>query len=218
MAENIPQPSPTVEAPPQPVNLPQQTTSPQQETQQGFAPTLLPEPSPSAALLQPQAVASPHDSTNNTNEGLAWTASEFVSHEKNAAWYLLLTVIAVGIAGVVYLLTKDEITTGTVILVAIAFGFYGAKKPRQLPYQVDNGGIKVAGRSFQYTDFKSFAIAREGAFSSIVLMPHRRFAALTVMYYAPDDEAAIVNVLAAHLPLEIHKADLLEKLMLHIRF
>jgi hypothetical protein len=58
----------------------------------------------------------------------------------------------------------------------------------------------------------------EGAFSSIVLVPLKRFSPLTSIYYAPQDEERITAMLAAHLPYEERKHDPIDKLMQRIRF
>jgi hypothetical protein len=49
-------------------------------------------------------------------------------------------------------------------------------------------------------------------------MPLKRFATLTTVYYAPEDEDKIVNLLSKHLPLEEHKLDAVDHLMQRIRF
>src|SRR5437870_2945293 len=58
-----------------------------------------------------EPVAATSDSSPASNkDGITWTASEFVAHEKSAGWYLALTVVALVIAGVIYLLTRDIIS------------------------------------------------------------------------------------------------------------
>jgi len=151
-------------------------------------------------------------------EPTSWTASEFVHHEKAAGWYAALGGVSVLIAGAVYLLTKDVISAVVVVVAAFALGFYGARKPKQLDYQLDASGLSIGTKYFRYGEFKSFSVAQEGAFSSIVLMPLKRFAPLTTLYFAPENEAEIIKILSMTLPFEEHKKDAVDKLMHKIRF
>lgn len=177
-----------------------------------------PEALPSEAALAPDpslATASPSAASGGS---ITWTASEFIAHEKSAIWYIQLGVGALLLATVVYLFTKDVISTGVVIFAALALGVYGARQPRQLQYVLDDEGIKIGPKLYQYTAFRSFAIMPEGVFSSIVLMPLKRFAPLTTIYYDPKDEEHIIDILSPNLPFEERKSDAVERLMRRIRF
>lgn len=154
----------------------------------------------------------------SSTEAVTWTASEYIAHEKSAGWYVQLAAVALLISAAVYWLTHDSISAGVVIIGALFLAIYGGRQPRQLTYRLDAGGLIIGSKRFAFTEFRSFAVADEGAFSSIVLMPLKRFAPLTTIYYAPQDEDKILAVLEAHLPLEEHKPDPVDKLMRRIRF
>jgi hypothetical protein len=83
---------------------------------------------------------------------------------------------------------------------------------------LDDKGLTIGSKHYAYNEFRSFAILQEGALSSIVFMPLKRFATLTSIYYAPEDEQSIVDILADHLSLEEHHQDAVDKLMRRIRF
>jgi hypothetical protein len=156
--------------------------------------------------------------SDQPGDEVSWTASEFVAHEKSASWYGGLAIIAVIIAAFVYLLTRDPVSTVVVLVCAAALGVLGAKKPRQLQYRLDGGGITVGQKHYSYDGFRSFSVVPEGAFSSIVFMPLKRFAPLTTIYYAPADEGKIIGMLTDRLPFEEHKAAAIDSLMQRIRF
>jgi hypothetical protein len=61
-------------------------------------------------------------------------------------------------------------------------------------------------------------VVPEGAFSSIVFMPLKRFAPLTTIYYAPEDESKIITILTDRLPFEERKAAAIDSLMKRVRF
>jgi hypothetical protein len=185
-----------------------------------------PEPAVPAPVSQPEPANEPifnpevpeETPVASDTDSVTWTASEYVEHEKNAGWYALLALAAIGIAALVYLLTKDKISAGVVIFGALALGVYGARPPRQLTYQLDSKGLTIGQKQFSYEDFRSFAVVPEGAFSSIVFVHHKRFAPLTTIYFAPAEEDQIVNILTSRLPLEEHRIDAVDQLMRHIRF
>lgn len=151
-------------------------------------------------------------------QNITWTASEFIAHQKSPGWYMALAGTALAIAALIFLITHDRVSVAVVVVAAVMLGIYGARKPRQLQYQIDNSGISIGQKHHGYDEFRSFAIMSEGAFSSIVFMPLKRFAPPTTIYYAPDDEESIVNVLADCLPFEEHNPDAIDRLMSRIRF
>lgn len=151
-------------------------------------------------------------------QSVAWTASEFIAHEKSPSWYVALGVSGLVAAGLIFLLTKDAVTSGVILFVAFVLGFYGSRQPRQLTYQVDAQGIQIERKRYSYQDFRSFAIMPEGAFSSLVFVPLKRFAPLITLYYAPEDEEKIINIVAAYLPHEERQFDLVDRFMRRIRF
>jgi hypothetical protein len=165
-------------------------------------------------------MGSPEPSPALPDEGssVSWTASEFVAHNKTAGWYALLAAFAVAAAAAIWLLTKD-VFAATVIVIAVAIlAGYAARKPRELQYAVDAHGITVGQRQFGYGSFRSFSVFDEGAFSSIELIPLKRFSPPISVYYDPKDEAAITDALARHLPFEPRQRDVLDRLMHKIRF
>jgi len=191
------------------------------------APAPQPEEKPAEQPPPEEAAPAPETETDNDEapapqgqdiQPISWTASEFVAHEKSASWYVLLIGGAAVFAGVVYLITKDFISAGVVIAAAIILAVYGAHQPREQQYVIDNQGIGIGPKHYSFDDFKSFAVASEGAFSSLVFMPLKRFAIPLTIYYAPADEERIINVVSTQLPLEEHRLDAVDNLMRRIRF
>jgi hypothetical protein len=97
-------------------------------------------------------------------------------------------------------------------------GIYASRSPRQLDYRIGQGGITVGQKTYAYDSFRSFSVVPEGAFSSIVFMPLKRFAVPLTLYFAPDNEDQIVAALSERLPFEGPRHDAVESLMRRIRF
>lgn len=151
-------------------------------------------------------------------EEVSWTASEFVAHSKNGEWFGLLGLAALAIAAIVWFITRDKISVGVVVVVAILLGVTASRKPRVLDYHLDARGLGVQEKFYPYGDFRSFAVIREGAFSSIMFIPLKRFAPPISIYYDPQDEEAIAAVISKHLPIEERQHDMIDKITRGIRF
>jgi hypothetical protein len=197
----ITQPQPTtISAPPQPragaPSLPSAT------------------PTPKANIPQPEA----QPISQSVDGSVSWTASEYVAHDKSPGWYALVVLAALVLAAIIFLLTKDKISTGVVVAVGIAFAGYGARKPRQLQYVLNDSGLSIGDKHYGWGHFRSFAVIDEGAFSNILFMPLKRFSPLITVYYDPKDEAKIMPLLSDRLPMEDRDHDVVDRLMHRIRF
>jgi hypothetical protein len=164
----------------------------------------------------PETVAGP--APQPSGKAITWTASEFIAHHKTPAWFLKLAGITAVAAAIVYLLTRDYITAGMIVIVAAAFGAIAARPPRVLNYKVDNRGFTIGPKFYGYFDFKSFSVIDEGPINSIFFLPLKRFMPGISIYYAPEDEQRIITLLAEHLPQEFRQHDAIDRLMHTIRF
>jgi hypothetical protein len=163
-------------------------------------------PAPQPQVAQPQSL------------GIRWTASEFIAHQKNGGWYGILALGALVASVIVYLITKDIVSSVVILLAAVAFGVVAARQPRELGYQVDGQGLIIGNKEYAYGMFRSFSVIQEGAFASIVFVPLKRFAPLTTIYYDPADEDTIIGVISQHLPMQQRSNDVIDRLMWRIRF
>lgn len=210
-AEPATPPQPTAPPPSQPSSPPQQAVT--------LPPTPEPMPvQPTTTLAQQPDMHASQFSAAEEDGSIRWTASEFIAHEKSPSWYGALAGVAILAASIIFVLAKDVISSVVVIVCALAFGFYGSRQPRQLQYVVNDHGIGVGERFLPYDTFRSFTVLPDGAFSSIIFMPLKRFATTTTIYYAPEHEDAIVELLADRLPYEEHTPDAVDRLMRRIRF
>lgn len=176
------------------------------------------EDQPSWAFNPEGAQNTQPDPALDGSEAVSWTASEFIAHQKNAGWYLMVILCGVAVAALIFLLTKDKISAGIIVAVAVTAAGLGARKPRVLSYRVDSRGITIGNKSYHYDLFKSFAVIDEEAVTSIYLVPQKRFMPAITIYFEPKDEERIINVLGAYLPEEHQQLDLIDKLMRKIRF
>jgi hypothetical protein len=149
---------------------------------------------------------------------VTWTASEFVDHEKNSSWFMTLAAITAAAVVIIYFITHDLITSFVIIIAAALFGTTARRKPRTLQYQLDDTGVTIGGKLYAYAAFKSFTLLEEGAFNSIELMPLQRFMPPISLYYPPENEEQIVNLLGNYLAHEERTRDAVDRLMRKVRF
>lgn len=163
-------------------------------------------------------VQTPQPRMQSDDSSISWTASEFVAHHKSPGWYGAVLGCAVVAAAVVYLLTRDKISTAVVLVGAIVFAAYASRPPRQIQYRLDMAGLTVSEKYYDLNNFRSFFVVREGAFSNITFLPLKRFAPLLTVYYDPADEEKILGLLGASLPMERRGPDAIDSFMKKIRF
>lgn len=171
---------------------------------------------PATEVAAPVAPAVPQPEVLRGPE-VTWSASEFIAHEKSPLWYVALGACTFLVVAIVYLLTKDVVAVIALAFVAMLFGVLGAHKPRVLNYHVDTGGLTIDKKFYPYSEFKSFGVVDEGAFSSIVFMPMRRFMPTLTIYYPPENEDDVVEALSAYLPFAPASHDLIDRMMRRIR-
>ena len=117
------------------------------------------------------------------------------------------------VTGLVYLITRDIVSSGIVVFAGLLFGIAAARQPRQIEYQLYDRGVRIGARYLQFAGFRSFSVVPEGVFSSIIFMPMKRFSPLTTIYFDPKDEARIVDLLSNSLPFEDYRHDAVDQLM-----
>lgn len=171
-------------------------------------------------ISQPQTVDAAE--TNNPAEAkdgeLRWSASEFVSHEKNGGWYSMLIAGTIILSVIIYFFTRELLSVIAIIVLAIATGVYGALKPRVLDYSITHSGINVGDKSYNFSQFKSFSVIEGSAVPSIQFLPQKKIAVPLSIYVSPADLDLVVETLGNYLPLEHKERDFVDKLSSRLRF
>lgn len=209
------QPTPPAVSTPTPVIPPAPAPTPQPAVMQPqIALTQRPQfqPQPSAPTQQ-AAPSQPSDAA------VSWTASEYIAHQKNFGWWLAFGTLVVIVCAAIFLWTRDIISVVAIVVIAILFGYYAGRKPVVQQYHITEEGVYIGDKLYHFSELKSFAIVRQGAFSSVEFLPLKRFMPYIPMYYAPDQEDAILNTLSQYLPFESERhQDPIDRFMHKIRF
>lgn len=201
---------PMASIPPPPAPVQNAATQTPEQPQAPAEPSSLP-PAPVMADPQPELPPQPDVSVD-------WTASEYIAHDKSVTWFLALIGGTVVLALLVFFLTHDIISVGLVGIVALYMGILANRKPRVLDYHVDNHGITIEGKFYPFGDFRSFGVLQEGAFSSIVFTPMKRFMPPLSIYYPPEQQNDIADAISMYLPFEPVRFDAMDSILHRIRF
>ncbi len=150
--------------------------------------------------------------------GLKWTASEFVDHQKTILWYLALLGGVALLSGVLYLATRDVLSSIAIVIAGILFAILAGRKPRVLSYEINNKGLTIDKKFYPYSLFKSFSLFQEGAIGAISFMPLRRFMPELSIHFSPDMAGKIIDDLSLHLPNEEYVENPIDRFAKKIRF
>lgn len=170
-----------------------------------------------AEAPKPQAAASPPVKPP-TDNAFAWTASEFIDHNKGTGWYLGLFIITAVLAVGTYFLTKEYFTVGVIVVLGIIVALYARQKPRQATYELSSSGLRIGEKLYSYSLFKSFSLVNDGGLNSIQLMPLKKLMPPISAYYQAADEEKITDILGQHLPFEEAKPDSISQISRRLRF
>ncbi len=169
---------------------------------------------------QPDAVEAPAPSQVSSHpDNLQWVASDAVSRrQKPAGWNTMLIAGAVILTGLVYLITRDLVSAGSIVVAALLYMVFNARKPQSLSYKLDASGITISHKHYAFGQFRSFTIVQEESISSILLMPLKRFMPPLTVHYGPELTDDVVSLLADHLPMEAYRRDAVDALIHKLRF
>lgn len=176
------------------------------------------EPKTTWEFSEQDDVNSVSEATPPQHEPVIWTASEYIAHDKTLSWYLILGISVVVFSIMVYIFTRETISSIVIIIMGVAFGAFAVRKPQELTYILDNTSLSVGGKPYPYSQFKSFSILQEGGIHSITLMPLQRFMPPLSIYFEPNDEDKIVDALSAYLPVEDRQQDFIDRFMKKVKF
>lgn len=179
-----------------------------------------PESSTEAVLALP-----PENRDNNevsdggySDELVNWTAPEFIYEEKTVLWYGMYILGTIILGGVVFLATRDIISTALVTLASLGLMIFGMRRPREQQYSLGDNAVQIGQKVYRLQDFKAFSVDDQNTIPNVTLLPLKRFMPPVTMYPPQTVMPNVEAVLADNLPSEPHKLDAIDSLLKRIRF
>ncbi len=157
------------------------------------------------------------DDQSRNDHSISWEASEYIHHDKGFAWSFVVVLIGAACAAVAVWF-QLWLFALLLIVMTITFVYYGLRKPQVIHYELNNSELVINEKPLLLSDFKSFGVIDDGALFTIRLIPAKRFAPATMIYFAEDDGEKIVDTLGAHMPMEHMDPDLFDIVMRKLRF
>ena len=206
----VPAPQPAPPDQTQPAPLAAAVSSPVPQPEAVAAPGTAPAaPDTTQAASHPQAA--PHPNV------MEWTATDGAS-AKPAGWFGMLVVTTLLVTVAIYFITRDFLTTGGVAAAALIFGYYSTREPHGVSYRINSSGIAIGRKQYDFSQFRSFSLDRDGRVRGVVLMPLKRFMPALTLSCPPELESQVATLLADHLPLEDFRRDPLDHVIDKLRF
>lgn len=149
---------------------------------------------------------------------IEWTASEFIAHERTMGWYGSFAGITLVVIALIYIITRDVVSVVVIALLAIIIGFGVSRQPKVVSYRLDSSGLSVGQKRYAYKLFKAFSVAQDGAILCVTFAPFNRFTPPLSIYFPPEDEEKILEILSNRLPLQPASQDWFDSIIKHARF
>ncbi len=186
-------------------------------------------PRDDSRVVQAEAVPEPVESAENTtpaqeptpnideNQVVRWQAAEYIHRDKDAVWYIVFTVVVLVLMALAFFLFKSITFVILIPVMAAALVVYSRRPPVQLEYTLSRKGLHVNDRLYEYDQFKEFGLLHGDDQNSILLVPRARFKPGVTIYFPDEVGEAVVDMLAARLPMHEAQIDLIDRLIKKLR-
>jgi len=150
-------------------------------------------------------------------ELVRWQGTEYIHHEKDAMWFVVFGIV-VAILTVISVFVIQSITFTILIpVMAVALVVYTRRPPRVISYTLGRQGLHVNDQLYPFGAFKGFVVIHDDLEYSIMLLPTKRFQLGVSIYFPEEAGEAIVDVLAARLPMQERHLDAFDKIIHKLR-
>lgn len=145
-----------------------------------------------------------------------WEAEEYITHDKNAGWYIGLAIVGIALVALSVFL-RWWTFTAVVVLCVVSLLIYVLRPPRKIKYAVSAKGLTEGEKTYLFEDYRAFGVLQDDTNFAIVLMPRKRFSPAVTVYFPKEKGEEIVDVFGARLPMEEVKLDFIDKIVRKLR-
>jgi hypothetical protein len=146
-----------------------------------------------------------------------WQATEYIHRHKGALWFVIFGIVVVAATGLAIFLMQSITFAILVPVMAAALIVYSYRPPRVLDYTLSRQGLHVNDRLYPFAEFKGFGVIHDDDEYSIMLIPTKRFKPGVYIYFPEEAGEAIVDMLAARLPMQELRMDLVDRVIRKLR-
>lgn len=152
------------------------------------------------------------------NNPVHWSASEYISDNKNWLWFVMFIIAVLALIAVDVFLMKSYTFSILVVVMAVAIIIFSHRPPRVIDYTLSGDqGLYIGDKLHHFSEFKSFGLIRDRGQHSIMLIPTKRFSPGVSVYFPDEVGEKIVDILGARLPMEDLKLDIVDIIVQKLR-
>ena len=140
-----------------------------------------------------------------------WQAAEYIYREKNPKWYIAFAVVVVGLMALAIFVFKSVTFAILIPVMAAALVVYSRRPPTILDYTLSRKGLHIDDKLYPYEQFKEFGLIHGDDQFSVMLVPRERFKPGVTVYFPEEAGEAVVDMLAARLPMHDIKIDPIDR-------
>lgn len=145
-----------------------------------------------------------------------WEAEEYIQHDKNAGWYVGLTIVGLALVALSVLLRWWSFTA-LIVLSFVSLLIYVLRPPRKIKYTINSKGLLEGDKLYVFEDYRAFGILQDDTNFAIVLMPRKRFSPAVTVYFPKEKGEEIVDMFGVRLPMEEVKLDVIDRIVKKLR-
>ena len=152
------------------------------------------------------------------DEAVRWQAAEYVQRDKDRIWYVWFAVITiVFILIAIFLIKSLTFAVLIPVMAAALFVVNVMRPPNVYDYTLSRQGLHINDRLYSFADFKEFGLVKDDDQHSIMLVPRKRLKPGVTVYFPEEAGEAIVDMLAARLPMHEVTLDPIDRLIRFLR-
>lgn len=172
------------------------------------------EPTLATEIDQP---VSPEDAVLDDQPIVRWQAYEYIHREKGVLWYAIFVIVVVLLMALAFFWIQSVTFMILIPVMAAALLVYSRRPPHPIDYTLSRQGLHVGDKLYGFGEFKSFTVIHGDDEYSIMLVPTKRFHPGVSVYFPEDAGEAIVDALAARLPMEEAHLDVIDRMIRLLR-
>lgn len=142
-----------------------------------------------------------------------WQAAEYIHRERDQMWFIIFVAVTLVLIAVAIFLIKSITFAVLIPVMAAALVVYTRRPPSMLDYTLSRQGLHVNDHLYPFSEFKSFALVSGDVQHSIMLIPTKRFKPAVSVYFPEEAGEAIVDMLAARLPMQEAHPDIVDRII-----
>lgn len=166
-------------------------------------------------VAQPDEVAK--EPLEGEDEAVRWQATEYIQRDKDTMWFVWFAVVVVALIIIALFIIRSITFAILIPVMAAALIVYVRRPPVIYDYMLSRQGLHINDRLYSFGEFKEFGLIKDDDEHAVLLVPRKRFQPGVTVYFPEEAGEAVVDLLAARLPMHEIKLDPIDRLIRFLR-